>query len=208
MSATFNRVLAIGAHPDDIEYSCLGYLLKLKRHGSVIAAYVASSGSAGDPTSGVQRVNESRKALGVVSESICIEEKNGVDIFDFEAAASKIRRVILDFKPTLILVHSKYDTHQEHRYLYDLTMTASRRVACSIFTYKSVSVTSEFNGRIFVDISDYLVEKIELLGTHQSQKDREYMQQDFIESYHKNWFGQMNGIKYCEIFSLEQLILD
>ena len=48
------NILAIGAHPDDIEISCLGYLLKQnKEKKSRISVFIASSGSLKDSTSGM-----------------------------------------------------------------------------------------------------------------------------------------------------------
>ena len=61
----FQKVLAIGAHPDDVEFSCYGYLSKLKDKGAEIAVYIASNGCLGDPTSGPHRLKESEKALMV-----------------------------------------------------------------------------------------------------------------------------------------------
>ena len=51
MSLIFKNVLAVGAHPDDIEYSCLGFLLKQKNSGANISTFVVSLGSSNDKTS-------------------------------------------------------------------------------------------------------------------------------------------------------------
>ncbi len=83
---SFSRVLAIGAHPDDVEYGCLGFLLKMSAH-SKSHIYVASSGSSGDPSSGLNRIQESRMALKCLPEShLTLREAKGIHAADFLSA--------------------------------------------------------------------------------------------------------------------------
>ena len=138
----FKRIFAVGAHQDDLEYSCMGMLLRQYNLGSDICVYVASNGSAGDPTSGSSRVNETRESFSFLSNSeIHIRDSSGFSFDQYEELSVNIREILLKFKPDLVLVHDINDTHQEHRLLHDIVITATRRLPVSIFTYKSVSVT-------------------------------------------------------------------
>jgi len=206
MTQIFKNVLAIGAHPDDIEFSCLGYLLKLKKNGANVKAFVASMGCKGDSTSGLSRIQESRLALENVASDFYFNEESGIELTDYELLSVKIRNIILTYKPDLILIHSQHDTHQEHKILRDIVITAARRYPCSIFSYKSVSVTASYMENVFVDVTNEIDEKIKRIRFHKSQGHHEYMSVDFIREYHISWFGKMHGMRYVESYYVEQLI--
>ena len=72
------RVLAVGAHPDDIEFGCLGLLIKLGA-ATELNVFVGSLGSAGDPTSGPRRKDEGLASLRALNcASIHFREKVGI----------------------------------------------------------------------------------------------------------------------------------
>jgi LmbE family N-acetylglucosaminyl deacetylase len=204
----YKSVLAIGAHPDDVEFSCLGFLMQLRAEGTSVNVYIASSGSVGDPSSGPIRLAESRAALSCIDGvTIFANEEAGVLESSYEEISSDIRRIILEAKPDLILVHDHNDTHQEHRVLHDILVTAARRCPVSIFTYKSVSVTASFKENVFVDVSKYLERKISAINMHFSQAGSEYMTREYIVSYHENWFAKIHGLGAVESYCVEQLIV-
>jgi LmbE family N-acetylglucosaminyl deacetylase len=202
----FDRVLAIGAHPDDVEFSCLGFLMKLKESGSNITVYIGSNGSAGDPTSSVDRLDESRRALDCIGAELISRNQSGICIEDYEQISVELRSLIVRNRPDLILIHSQFDTHQEHKYLRDIVMTASRRVPCSIFSYKSVSVTVGYEENLFINIDKYIDKKIDHVRMHKSQAGHEYMSEEAIRLFHVNWFARMRASDYVESFHVEQMI--
>lgn len=203
----YKSVLAIGAHPDDVEFSCLGFLLQLSEQGTKVNVYIASNGSIGDPSSGPHRLQESNEALACIKNvSVFSNSVSGIPETAYEKLSSEIRSLILEIEPDLILVHDSNDTHQEHRYLHDIVITAARRCPVSIFTYKSVSVTAAFKENIFVDIGKYLNKKMLALSKHISQAEHEYMSTDFIDSYHHNWFARMHNMGAVESYCIHQLI--
>ena len=111
------RILAIGAHPDDIEYGCLGYLMKSAKDAR-IRAYVASLGSIVDPTTGPHRRLESQNALAVLDcEDLKFREKAGIEMSDFDQIHEELYELIQSYKPDLILCLGPHDSHQEHRYI-------------------------------------------------------------------------------------------
>ena len=202
-----NRVLAIGAHPDDIEYGCLGYLMKLAKDAR-IRAYVASLGSIGDPTTGPHRRKESQKALAVLNcEDLRFRDKAGVEMSDFDEIHEELYDLIQSYQPDLILCLGPYDSHQEHRYMYELMMTGARRAHSSIMTYGIVSNTLDFKPRIFADITDHYVEKKKALQFFTSQKDRYYMHDDFLDIFHTHKYPNLHGLKFCESFQCERIFL-
>ena len=104
------NILAIGAHPDDIEISCLGYLLKNSiEKKSKISVFIVSSGSLKDPTSGMKRIKESKEALRCIKGlNFYYRATKGIKIKDFEKISNNMRKLILDINPNEILGLEKY----------------------------------------------------------------------------------------------------
>lgn len=202
----FRKVLAIGAHPDDIEFSCFGYLSKLKSDGAEIAVYIASNGCIGDPSSGSHRIQESKLALCELAPQFFSRDSSGIGAVDHEPVSKELREIILKFKPDLVLVHSQYDTHQEHVLLRAIAVTALRRVPTTLMSYKSVSVTAEYKENVFIDVSDYIDAKLHALMHHESQSHHPYLQSNAIKNFHINWFAHMRGIELAESYYLEQMV--
>ena len=195
-------ILAIGAHPDDIEISCLGYLLKKdKEKKSKISVFIASSGSLKDPTSGIKRIKESKNALKCIKNlSFNYRNQKGIKISDFENISNKIRKLILSINPNEILVHDPNDTHNEHSLVYDIVKTASRRLPINLIRYRSISSSSDFKANLYIDVKDYLAIKKKSLKFHKSQQFHKYFSDKYIESFHNNFFAYNRGIKVSESF--------
>ena len=201
------RVLAIGAHPDDLEYGCLGYLLKLAA-SSELHLFCASLGSAGAPSSGEARYAETMSALSVLNaENFWVRKKKGIDEHDFGEVLRDLEGMVDEVAPSLILVHSPHDTHQEHELCYRVLMSASRRRKVSILRYFTVSSTSAFRPDFFVELTeDVLNTKIGRLRCHKSQSDKQYMQPDFIKGFHAFPFTTLHGMDYCEAYEVERIM--
>tara|TARA_B100000767_G_C19678733_1_gene498593 strand:+ start:428 stop:1045 length:618 start_codon:yes stop_codon:yes gene_type:complete len=196
------NILAIGAHPDDIEFSCLGYLLKEnKEEKSKVSVFIASSGSLKDPSSGFKRIKESNNALKCIKDlSFNYRNQKGIKIPDFEKISNKIRKLIINIKPNEILVHDPNDTHQEHSLVYDIVKTASRRLPINFIRYKSISSSNDFKANLYVDVKDYLNTKKKSLKFHKSQQLHEYFDEKHIDSFHNNFFAYNRGIHVSEAF--------
>ncbi len=196
-------ILAIGAHPDDIEYGCHGFLLKQKKLGSSIHSFVASLGSAGDPSSGPGRQQESLLALEVsCGKNITFREKTGITHADFNDTVAGLFACIQAIKPDIILTHSVHDTHQEHRLVHELTLAAARRSKASILAYAILSNTLEFMPTFFVDIQHEFSAKKEALTKHISQRDKYYMSTEYLDIFHSHNYASLHGIRHSEAYEI------
>jgi LmbE family N-acetylglucosaminyl deacetylase len=194
------RVLAVGAHPDDIEIGCLGFLLKLGP-GVEKHLYVASVGSAGDPSSGAGRRAESEAACACLHPaSIGFREKTGILPTDHVEITSELTRLVDRCEPDLVLVGSRHDTHQEHAYVYQAVVSAMRRSRASVAAYCGNSTTLDFRPTIFVDISSVVETKLEALAQHRSQAGKSYLTREFFDVFHTHPYALVNGIQCCERF--------
>lgn len=203
----WNRILAIGAHPDDIEYGCFGFLASHMKNADIFC-YVCTSGSAGDLTSGDHRILESKEALALLKPTTTLFAKNkGIHITEYEKISNELYNFIQIAKPDLILTHSPHDTHQEHRLLYDITMTAARRSKASILKYGILSNTLNYHPQVFKDISAEYALKRKALDLHKSQSKKYYMSDEYLKIFHQNQYVNLNEIKLSESFEIERLFL-
>jgi LmbE family N-acetylglucosaminyl deacetylase len=199
------RVLAVGAHPDDIEFGCLGTLLKLPLDTKK-CIYVASMGSAGDPSSSAQRCAESRNGLSCLKNTeLHFREKAGIAHNEFQPVMDELYLLIQKFNPDLILTMSPQDTHQEHRAVYDITISAARRSKASILCYGILSNTPEFRPNYFVDVGEVYAQKVKALREHKSQSHKYYMTDEYLDIFHGHNYAALHGIPKCEAFEVVRL---
>ena len=160
------RILAIGAHPDDVEFGCGGTLIKYARQGHDVSLLVMTDGGGG----GVGRIRrQEQQAAGDilgVSRLFWGEYPDTAIPLDRESI-QRVERVILDVRPDFIFVHSQDDTHQDHRHLSVATITATRYTRNVLF-YEGPT-TQNFSPNVFVNIDGILQDKIAALQAHGSQ---------------------------------------
>lgn len=173
------RIVAIGAHPDDLELACGGTLAKLADSGHEVHAVVMSDGRVGGD-SAVRRTEARMGGAFLGSAS--------VDLFSFTDTAmaaegqqmvQAIESVLLRYNPDIILTHSGHDQHQDHNAVHLATLRAARRHP-SILCYESPSATRDFDPSVFVEISDYVDVKVRAVEMHRDQSGKPYMTPDRV----------------------------
>lgn len=161
------KILAIGAHPDDIEVGCAGTLLKYAQRGHELYLMVMTEGDKGGDarirrreqigSSGILGVKD--LIWGRFKDTQLTPHMNDM-VLDIENALNKV-------KPDFTFVNFGFDTHQDHRALYNATVSATRYIKNVIFY--EVPTTQNFSPTLFVDIKDTIDDKIAILLTHNSQ---------------------------------------
>ena len=160
------RILAIGAHPDDIEFGCGGTLIKYARQGHQTFLLIMTDG-AGGGDSAVRRTEQDASARVLQASGVFWGEYPDTAIPLDRAIIQRVERVIREVQPDFILVHYPDDTHQDHRHLATSTVTATRYTRNVLF-YEGPT-TQNFSPSVFVDIASVLEEKIATLQAHASQ---------------------------------------
>lgn len=108
-------VLAFGAHPDDVELSCSGTLLKLKEEGSKVGVVDLTMGELG--TRGT--VDTRKKESDFSSKILNIDVRENLDLGDgwFENNQEnklKVIQAIRKYQPTIIFANAIDDRHPDH----------------------------------------------------------------------------------------------
>lgn len=202
------NILAIGAHPDDIEYGCAGTLIKYVERGHRIFLLVLTKGEEGGE--GELRQQEQEAAAEIMS----VQEIFWGGYHDTQIPLGKelidlIEGVISQVDPDLILVNYGDDTHQDHRILTRATMSATRYVRNVLFF--EVPTTQNFNPQIFVDISDTLERKFQVLEAHASQAMKTNIEDMYILELARanaTFRGIQGRVKFAEAFAPLRLFIN
>ena len=202
------KILALGAHPDDIEYGCGGTFLKFARNGMDIYFMVLTKGEfGGDPETREKEQEEAMKLLGV--KKIFWGGYTDTELPSERIVITKIDEVIEEVKPDEVYVNYIEDIHQDHRMLAECTLAATRYVK-RVFFYEDYT-SINFEPDIFVDIEDVLEEKQKLIQVYSSQVDKAYPTKlDMVESVKAiaNFRGFQGKVKYAEGFKAFRFLRD
>ena len=166
----FNKVVAIGAHPDDIELHVAGLLLKYKAE---VHHVVCTSGER-YTAKGIVRLKEQQEACKLLgSELYWLDMEFGKLRPEIELV-SKLDEIIDQVKPDRVISHWERDHNQDHRAVYWATVAALRRNSAELWVYGGWNRKRHFDYNISVDIGDIRDKKREVLNCFKSQQDREY----------------------------------
>ena len=160
------RILALGCHPDDIEFGCGGTLIKYARAGHEVFLMVMTEGQEGGEGE-IRRQEQEAAAELLQCERLFWGGYVDTEIPVSQKIIQRIEDVIAEVDPAFIFVHHGDDTHQDHRNLAAATITATRYTRNVLF-YEGPT-TQNFTPTVFVDIGDVLDEKIDALKAHASQ---------------------------------------
>jgi LmbE family N-acetylglucosaminyl deacetylase len=216
------NVLAIGAHPDDIEVSCAGTLIKYRNRGDKVIVCHVANGNMGhvvimpDELREIRR-EEAKKAGSLVGIEVITTDigdclPNGCDI----SQRDKIVEVIRYADPDIIITHSPTDYMPDHVAVSKLVFDASFVSTCPHYGMGKTSKLTplyymdnlagmNFNPTEYVDITDTVEKKLEMLECHVSQlkwmRDHDNIDfADFVRTCAK-FRGLQCGVQYAEAFT-------
>ena len=201
------NVLAIGAHPDDIEYWCGGTLALYAEMGHSVFLFVASDGARGGVAA--VRCHEQQDSALVLG----VREVFWGGYPDTELPLSReliggLETVIRRVAPTMILVNFPDDTHQDHRNLAQATVSATRHVPN--FLFYEVPSTQNFAPSCYANIDKVLHRKLAALEAHRSQVTKTNIEDLTILEQAvscANFRGIQARVKYAEAFQPVRLLL-
>lgn len=178
-------VLAIGAHPDDVEIGVGGILSSHRAAGDTVAILTLSRGSKGGPAD--DRQSESLHAAEKLGARLFLEDFADTEITSGGPTVQAIERVVREVAPTTVYTHSAHDRHQDHRAAHEASLVAARTVD-TVACYQSPSSTVDFRPTRFVSIDGFAEEKLALLACFESQADiRTYLEPDFVLATARYW---------------------
>ena len=200
------NILAIGAHPDDIELGCGGLLLKASRQDrhNIFMYTLTRGGASGDPEERTKELIESAKFIG--AKRLWIDNFEDTKLSLSSDLINHIEFFIKKADPDIVLTHSLGDTHHDHRAIAASTMEAGRFVP-NILAYE-IPVTREFKPQVYYDISDVIDGKIELINIFLSQRSKSFLQSNAIRGLAQYRALQSrfdNSVSCVEAFEVQKL---
>lgn len=225
-------ILAIGAHPDDVELGCGGTLAKLILEGKKAAIVDLTQGELGTRGTNITRAQEAASASEIlgISARENLKMKDGF-ILNSEEYQIQIVKMIRKYQPEIVLANAIDDRHPDHA-------KAAKLVSDACFLSGLVKIETELDGenqkqwrpkQVFhyiqwkhitpdfvIDISDFMEKKIEACLAYKTQfydpDSKEPMTpiatKDFLESltYRAQDLGRLSGVEFAEGFTTEKLL--
>ena len=167
------KILAVGAHPDDIEIFMYGFLSICRDRGDQIFLGIATDGSAGGEHKGLElskkRKNETTKALCDFSKPKFLNSQDGKLSFD-KSFINKIEDLINSVHPDLIITHSVNDYHPDHRSLSKYIQNIASFEYPLLFAETMMGIN--FEPDIYIDITQYAKKKEKAIRCHKTQNPK------------------------------------
>jgi len=203
------NVLAIGAHPDDIEYGCGGMLIKYADRGHTVYLFVASDGARGGD--GAVRKDEQEESARIMgAREVFWGGYPDTEIPLERDLIVRLESVIRQVQPRMIFVQYPDDTHQDHRNLAQGALSATRYVPNFLFYEGPTS--QNFTPNCFTEVGDSVLDrKLACLKAHRSQVTKTNIEDMTILELAKscaNFRGIQARVKYAEAFQSVRLLLN
>jgi N-acetylglucosamine malate deacetylase 1 len=199
------KVLAFGAHPDDLEVGAGGLLARLADQGAKVMAAVISL-----PTLLQERMAEAKRGaqvLGVELALLNAADKKRVEDIPMYQLVAQMDTLVNDLRPDIVITHSAHDLHWDHALVNRATVSSLRRWPCNVLAYLSsyemnVQVTTRSMGPCFADISSTIDRKLEAISQHQSQLPKMDIEstRDLARA-----MGRLAGVDYAESYEVLRL---
>ena len=206
------KILAVGAHLDDIEIACGGTLAKAVKNGHKVKTLIMSRSGYTNKEGEIQRTDESAVREG--TEALNILGVKDIEILDFETkdipfrsdVVNAIDVCISEYNPDVIFTHHPFDTHQAHVGVSNATIAAARRKN-TLFFYEPISPSGRsyvaFRPQLYIPIDDTIDLKLDSLRAHKTEYHK-FGKEDWIEGVNARcgFRGYEIGKKYAEAFEI------
>lgn len=190
--------LAVGAHPDDVEFGCFGSLQRFE-HRRIV---VMSAGEAGGPHT--ERRAEAQVAAEIIGAELTVLDHIDTQLF-VPAVIDAISAAVERVRPDVVFTLSALDTHQDHAAVGRASLIALRRFQGPVFAYPSPSLApGSFAPQTYLEVDEvsYALKR-QALGAHKSQSHRHYLADDYLDTMSRYWAHQAGGaFERCEPFEL------
>ena len=194
------RVLAFGAHPDDLEVGAGGLLARLSEEGAEVTLAIVSV-----PNNIEQRKAEARAAADLIDANVVFiydEKPSRVEDIPMHELVRRFDQVVGDVRPDLVITHSAHDLHWDHGLVNRATVSALRRTPCDLLAYLSspeMNAQARGLGECFADVSKTIDTKIAAIAAHKSQLARLDLEssRDLARA-----MGRISGYQYAEAYEV------
>ena len=200
-------VLAIGAHPDDVELAIGGTLARLAREAARVVMAVISI-----PTDFDTRRDEARQAAAILGCELRILVENGccrIDDMKSYQLVGMLDALVRELQPAVVLTHSANEFHRDHIAVHNACLSTQRLKSFDFFHFsptmtRAVPVT--FYPRAYVDVTTTIDLKMQAIDAHLSQFGGRGLDSEMYRDLAR-LNGRMVGVKYAEGLDVSRMLL-
>jgi two-component system, NtrC family, response regulator HydG len=192
---TPESVLAIGAHPGDVEIGAGGALLAHEAAG--VAVTILTLSRAAPDGTGWDSEGTSGDVTQAIGTRVDLADLAATGGGEGDATSAALAGLVAQTQPTVLYTHSIHDSQPEHRAAHLAAVAAARRIG-RVFCFQSPSATLDFRPAHFVLIDDHLTAKLAAVRAYISQAEvRDFLEPDQITSTARYW------ARYCQAHPAE-----
>lgn len=218
MTQSKRHILAIGAHPDDVEFGCFGTLKKHIEIGDSVIICLMSNSTVHDASTGQYTrtqevsINEAKNAADVIGAELIMLNYQDTEIPFNSDSVGQLEKIIVKNNIDTVYTHWGGDTHQDHINTLNSTLAASRMVN-NVLCYEQVPLPrvcmSYPIANYYINISDTLDDKIKSCACHKSQVEK-YKKiginiLDNVKTLAK-FRGNQSNVEYAEAFNVLKIV--
>jgi LmbE family N-acetylglucosaminyl deacetylase len=197
MASEIKTVLAVGAHPDDVEIMCSGTLFALHQLGHKVHVASLTLGDCGSVELSAEEIRsirhrEALKACEVLGATYHHAGFNDLCIFNDDNSNRRVTALLRQVDPSIVITHSPNDYMSDHEITSLLVRNAcfnasipnyetkDSEVDCTLtipYLYYAQPMESidifgkKVTPQFYVDITGWIEQKLEMLACHQSQRN-------------------------------------
>jgi LmbE family N-acetylglucosaminyl deacetylase len=214
------KTLVVAPHPDDELLGCGGTLLRRKAEGNTLAWMIVTGISVenGWPQQSVHRrsteIDQVAESVGFSAVYTLGLPTTQLDRIPIKDLISQFSAIFMEFQPEEVFLPHRSDVHSDHRVVFDAAAACVKwfrfPFVRRVLAYETPSETefsldadASFQPNVFIDISDYLNRKLELLAIYQSELG-DFPFPRSVEAIRSlaAWRGANSGVAVAEAFQL------
>ncbi len=207
------RILAIGAHFDDVELGCGGTLLKHKKDGDDITVLVVTDSGYESQTKkccrdASQAKKEGQRSAKYLNAKLICCDKEPIVLVPTEKLVLELEEIVNMVKPDCVYTHQPNDSHGDHAAVGYVSMRACRKCD-KVLLYRSnwYIMDNTQDDNYYVNISDFVEEKVKLLNFFESEmKNVNGSWIDFVKKQNSAAGAKVN-VAYAETFHIVKMFV-
>jgi len=200
-------VLAIGAHPDDLELAIGGTLARLARESARVVMAVVSI-----PADFATRRAEAQRAaeiLGCELRILVDDDCCRADDIRNHQLVGMLDALVRSVKPAAVFTHSASEFHRDHVVVHNACLSTQRLERFDFFQFSPTmtrAVPVAFHPRAYVDVTGTIDVKMEAIAAHASQFGTRGLDAEMFRDIAR-LNGRMVGVKYAEGLDVGRMLI-